>query len=171
MKAIRVHAPGGQEAMVWEEIPMPEPKAGEALVRIEAAGVNFIDVYHRTGQYKAPLPLTLGTEGAGRVEKLGPGTSEVSVGDRVGSVNFRGSYAPYSALPAARLVKIPDGVTSAQAAAVMLQGMTAQYLAFSTYPLKAGETCLIHAAAGGVGLLLCQIAKSKGARVLGTVST
>ena len=171
MKAIRVHAPGGTEAMTWEEVPMPQPRAGEVLVAIEAAGVNFIDVYMRTGQYKAPMPLILGMEGAGRVEALGPGTLGVAVGDRVASVNLRGSYAPYAAAPADRLVKIPDGVTSAQAAAAMLQGMTAHYLAFSTYPLQAGETCLIHAAAGGVGLLLCQMAKARGARVFGTVST
>ena len=157
--------------MTWEEVPLPELQAGEALVAIEAIGVNFIDVYVRTGQYKAVLPTTLGTEAAGRVEKLGPGASGVAVGDRVASVNFRGAYAPYAAVPAPRLVKIPDGVTSVQAAAAMLQGMTAHYLAFSTYPLKAGDTCLIHAAAGGVGLLLCQMAKAKGARVLGTVST
>ena len=171
MKAIRVHVPGGPEAMQWEEVPRPEPKAGEALVAIEAAGVNFIDVYVCTGQYKAALPLTVGTEAAGRVEALGPGVSDLSVGDRVASVNVPGAYAPYAAVPAARLVKIPDGVTSRQAAAVMLQGMTAHYLTFSTYALKAGDVCLVHAAAGGVGLLLCQIAKRKGARVLGTVST
>src|SRR5215471_4156761 len=154
MKAIRVHAPGGREAMTWEEVPTPEPAAGEALIAVEAVGVNFIDVYVRTGQYKAPMPLTLEMEGAGRVQALGPGTSEVAVGDRVASVNLRGSYASFAAVPAARLVKIPEGVTSAQAAAAMLQGMTAHYLAFSTYPIKAGDTCLIHAAAGGVGLLL-----------------
>lgn len=171
MKAIRVHAPGGPEAMTWEEVPTPEPQAGEALVRIEAAGVNFIDVYTRTGQYKAPMPLTLGTEGAGRVEALGPGAAGVAVGDKVASVNLRGSYASHATVAADRLVKIPEGVTATQAAAVMLQGMTAHYLAFSTYPLKAGETCLVHAAAGGVGLLLCQMAKAKGARVFGTVST
>jgi len=171
MKAIRVHAPGGREAMTWEEVPTPEPAAGEALIAVEAVGVNFIDVYVRTGQYKAPMPLTLGMEGAGRVQALGPGTSEVAVGDRVASVNLRGSYASFAAVPAARLVKIPEGVTSAQAAAAMLQGMTAHYLAFSTYPIKAGDTCLIHAAAGGVGLLLCQMAKARGARVFGTVST
>ena len=171
MKAIRVHAPGGREAMTWEEVPTPEPAAGEALIAVEAVGVNFIDVYVRTGQYKAPMPLTLEMEGAGRVQALGPGTSEVAVGDRVASVNLRGSYASFAAVPAARLVKIPEGVTSAQAAAAMLQGMTAHYLAFSTYPIKAGDTCLIHAAAGGVGLLLCQMAKARGARVFGTVST
>jgi NADPH:quinone reductase len=171
MKAIRLHATGGVEAMRLEETPRPVPQEGEALVRVEAAGVNFIDVYVRTGQYKAALPTTVGTEAAGTVEAVGAGVSGISVGDRVASVNMAGAYAEYATASAARLVPIPDGVTTRQAAAVMLQGMTAHYLATATYPLKSGDTCLVHAAAGGVGLLLCQIAKSRGARVLGTVST
>src|SRR5215471_3741990 len=171
MKAIRLHAHGGVEAMRLEEVPKPVPKEGEALVRIEAAGVNFIDVYVRTGQYKATLPTTLGTEAAGTVEAVGTGVSGISVGDRVASWNMAGAYAEYATASASRLVPIPDGVTTRQAAAVMLQGMTAHYLATSTYPLKPSDSCLVHAAAGGVGLLLCQIAKSRGARVLGTVST
>src|SRR5262249_21844622 len=171
MKAVRLHSPGGVDAMRLEEIVRPSPKDGEALVRIEAAGVNFIDVYVRTGQYKAALPTTLGTEAAGIVEALGAGVSGLSVGDRVASVNMAGAYAEYATAPAARLVPIPNGLTTRQAAAAMLQGITAHYLATSTYPLKAGDSCLIHAAAGGVGRLLCQIAKRRGARVLGTVST
>jgi NADPH2:quinone reductase len=157
--------------MLWEEIAKPVPKEGEALVRIEAAGVNFIDVYVRTGQYKAALPATIGTEGAGTVEAVGPGVSGLSSGDRVASVNFAGAYAEYATAQASRLVLIPPGVTTRQAAAAMLQGMTAHYLATATYPVKPGDSCLVHAAAGGVGLLLCQIAKKRGARVLGTVST
>jgi NADPH:quinone reductase len=173
MKAIRVHAPGGPEAMRLEDVPEPEPKAGEARVRIEAAGVNFIDVYHRTGLYKANFPVTLGQEGAGLVEAVGPGVTDVRAGDRVawaGSGVF-GSYAEKAIVPADRLVPVPEGVTGPQAAAAMLQGMTAHYLACSTYPLKAGDVALVHAAAGGVGLLLCQISRMRGARVLGTVST
>jgi NADPH2:quinone reductase len=171
MKAIRLRAPGGVEAMRLEEVPKPVPKEGDALIRIEAAGVNFIDVYVRTGQYKAALPTTIGTEGAGTVEAVGAGVSGISAGDRVASVNMAGAYAEYATAATARLVPIPNDVTTRQAAAVMLQGMTAHYLATATYPLKPGDSCLVHAAAGGVGLLLCQIAKSRGARVLGTVST
>jgi NADPH2:quinone reductase len=173
MKAIRVHAYGGVEAMCLEDVVEPEPKSGEALVRIEAAGVNFIDVYHRTGLYKANLPATLGQEGAGVVESVGPGVTDVRPGERVawaGSGVF-GGYAEKAVLPADRLVPVPDGVSARQAAAVMLQGMTAHYLACSTYPLEAGDVALVHAAAGGVGLLLCQIGRMRGARVLGTVST
>jgi NADPH2:quinone reductase len=173
MKVIRVHAAGGPEALRFEDVPEPQPKAGEALVRIEAAGVNFIDVYHRTGLYKASFPVTIGQEGAGVVEAVGPGVTDVRAGDRVtwaGSGLF-GSYAEKAAFPADRLVRIPEGVTARQAAAAMLQGMTAHYLACSTYPLKPGDVALVHAAAGGVGMLLCQIAKGRGARVLGTVST
>jgi len=171
MKAIRAMEAGGTEVLRLEDLPRPEPKEGEALVRIEAAGVNFIDVYFRTGQYKAPYPMTLGSEAAGTVEAVGPGVSMVRKGDRVGSVNFSGSYAEYAIARADRLVAIPDGVTTRQAAASLLQGMTAQYLTRSTYPLREGDTCLVHAAAGGVGLLLCQIARRIGARVIGTAGS
>ncbi|MEO8056216.1 MAG: quinone oxidoreductase [Acidobacteriota bacterium] len=172
MKAIRVHAPGGPEALRYEDVPDPSPKAGEALVRIEAVGVNFIEVYFRTGVYKpAALPFTLGSEAAGVVEAVGPGVTEVAPGDRVATVNAQGAYAERTLVAAARLVRVPEGVTARQAAAVMLQGMTAHYLATSTRPLGPGDTCLVHAAAGGVGLLLCAIAKRRGARVIGTVST
>jgi NADPH2:quinone reductase len=170
MKAIRVATPGGPEQMKLEELPTPSPGDGEALVRIEASGVNFIDIYQRTGAYKQPLPVKLGMEGAGVVEALGKGVTDVSVGDRVAWANLMGSYATHAPLPAQRLVKVPEGVDGKTAAAVMLQGMTAHYLATSTYPLKSGDTCLIHAAAGGVGLLFCQIASRRGARVLGTAS-
>ena len=169
MKAVRAQAPGGAEALTLEDVSRPEPKAGEALVRIEAAGVNFIDVYFRTGAYKAAaFPMTLGQEGAGVVDAVGPGVSQVDVGERVASVNFTGSYAEYAIAPADRLVPVPPRVTSSQAAAAMLQGMTAEYLADSTYALAPGQICLVHAAAGGVGQLLCQIAKMRGATVIGT---
>src|SRR5467141_42744 len=173
MKAIRVHAPGGVEALRLEDIPQPAAAAGQAVVKIAAAGVNFMDVYQRTGQYKTPqpLPLTLGQEAAGVVTAVGPGVTDVRVGDRVAYTGVQGAYAEYAAVPADRLVALPDGVSAQQGAAVMLQGITAHYLATSTYPLKAGDTCLVHAAAGGVGLLLVQIAKRRGARVIGTVST
>jgi len=173
MQAVRVHQVGGPEALVYEEVPDPQPGAGEALVHIEAAGLNFIDVYHRTGFYKlaTPPPFTLGQEGAGTVAAVGSGVVDVAVGDRVAFCAVQGAYAEKAVVPATRLVKLPDGVSTRQGAAVMLQGMTAHYLTCSTYPLRAGETCLIHAAAGGVGLLLCQIAKLRGARVLATVST
>ncbi|MEX2147581.1 MAG: quinone oxidoreductase [Candidatus Rokuibacteriota bacterium] len=171
MKAIRVHTAGGPEAMRLDDIPQPAPKAGEALVKIDAAGLNYIDVYFRTGQYKAELPLTLGLEAGGTVTAVGPGTTDVKVGDKVAYTGVPGAYAEYAVVPAARLVVLPAGLTTRQGAAMMLQGMTAHYLATSTYPLKKGDTCLVHAAAGGVGLLLCQIAKLRGARVIGTVST
>ncbi|PYO84255.1 MAG: NADPH:quinone reductase [Gemmatimonadetes bacterium] len=171
MKAIRVHAPGGPEALRYEDVPQPTPGAGQVVVRIEAAGVNFIDLYHRTGLYKAPLPLTLGQEAAGTVAATGPGVSDVKVGARVAYAAVQGAYAEYAVVPADRVVVLPDGVSSKQAAAVVLQGITAHYLASTTYALKPGDTCLVHAAAGGVGLLLCQIAKLRGARVIGTVST
>src|SRR6266849_3696011 len=171
MKAIRVHAPGGPEAMRYEDIPQPTPKEGEALVKIEAAGLNFIDVYYRAGHYKAPMPLTLGVEGSGTVAAIGSAVKDVKVGDKVAYTGVLGSYAEYAAVPAERLVVLPSGTSTRQGAAEMLQGMTAHYLTTSTYPLKAGDTCLIQAAAGGVGLLLCQIAKLRGARVFGTVST
>lgn len=171
MKAIRVSEAGGPEAMRLEEIPVPEPKAGEALVRIEAAGVNFIDVYHRTGAYAASHPFTLGGEGAGRVERIGPGVTGVQPGDRVGSFSFAGSYAEYALAPADKLVPLPDDVSCVQAAAVLLQGMTAHYLTRSTYPLQKGEACLVHAGAGGVGLLLCQMGRRIGARVFATAGS
>ena len=171
MKAIRVHAPGGVEALRWEDIPQPTPTAGQALVEIEAAGINFIDVYQRTGQYKVPLPFTLGQEAAGVVTAVGPGVTDPKVGSLVAYASVQGAYAEYAAVPADRLVALPDGVSAKQGAAAMLQGMTAHYLATSTYPLKAGDTCLVHAAAGGVGGLLVQMAKQRGARVFGTAST
>ena len=168
MKAIRVHAPGGPEALQYEDVPRPEPKSGEALVKIAAAGLNYIDVYFRTGAYKSAFPLTLGAEGTGTVEALGSGVTDVRVGDRVASVAMAGSYAEYATAPAEKLVPLPEGVSFAQGAAAMLQGMTAHYLARSTYPLKSGDTCLVHAAAGGAGQLLCQVAKICGAKVIGT---
>jgi len=171
MKAVRIHTPGGPEAMRYDDVPEPTPKAGEAAVKIDAAGINYIDVYVRSGQYKAEVPLTLGMEAGGTVTAVGPNVTEVKVGDKVAYTGVPGSYAQFAAVPAARLVTLPSGVSTKQGAAAMLQGMTAHYLACSTYPLKPGDTCLVHAAAGGVGLLLCQIAKMRGARVIGTVST
>ena len=171
MKAIRVHAPGGPDALRYEDVPRPTPGPGQVLVKIEAAGVNFIDVYQRTGLYKVPLPFTLGQEAAGSVTAVGPGVKEPKVGDRVAYTSILGAYAEYAVVPAERVVVLPDGVSTKQGAAAMLQGMTAHYLATSTYPLESGNACLVHAAAGGVGLLLCQVAKLRGARVLGTVST
>ena len=171
MKAIRVHEVGGPEALRYEEVPDPSPKPGEAVVRVDAAGVNFIDVYHRTGLYKVPLPYTLGQEGAGTVEAVAPDATGVRAGDRVAWASVGGAYAGKAAVPSAKLVKLPAGVSSRDGAAVMLQGMTAHYLATSTYPLKAGDHCVVHAAAGGVGLLLCQIARLRGARVIGTVGS
>jgi NADPH2:quinone reductase len=169
MKAIRIHQVGGPEAMRLEDLPDPMPGAGEALVGVEASGVNFIDVYHRTGLYKTALPLTLGQEGAGTVLATGDGVSEVRPGDRVAWFGAFGSYATRAVVPAQRLVAVPDGVSTRQAAAVMLQGMTAHYLARSTYALKPGDVCIVQAAAGGVGQLLTQIATRLGATVLGTV--
>jgi len=171
MKAIRVHAPGGPEALRYEDVAQPSPTAGQVLVEVEAAGVNYIDVYQRTGLYKVATPFTLGQEAAGVVSAVGPGVTDPKPGDRVAYTSILGAYAEYAVVPADRVVVLPDGVTTRQAAAAMLQGMTAQYLASTTYPLKAGDTCLVHAAAGGVGLLLCQIASRRGARVIGTVST
>lgn len=173
MKAIRVHAYGGPEALKLDELPIPQPGPGHALVKIEAIGVNFIDVYHRTGLYPAPLPRLMGVEGAGRVEAVGPDVTEVKVGDHVAYAHTGapGAYAEYALVPSARLVTVPSGVDTRTAAAAMLQGMTAHYLVRSAYALKKGDACLIHAAAGGVGLLLCQMARQAGARVFGTVST
>ena len=171
MKAIRVHAAGGPEVLRLDEIPSPTPKTGEALVKVDAAGLNYIDVYFRTGMYKAELPLTLGMEAGGTVTAVGGNVSEVKVGDKVAYTGVAGAYAEQAVVPSSKLVVLPAGVSTKQGAAAMLQGMTAHYLACSTYPLKNGDTCLVHAAAGGVGLLLCQIAKLRGARVIGTVST
>jgi NADPH2:quinone reductase len=171
MKAIQVKHTGGPEVLGLVELPVPEPKANEAVVKIVAAGVNFIDVYFREGRYKAVVPFVPGQEAAGDVVAVGSAVTGVRVGDRVGYTTVLGSYAEYAAVPADRLVKIPEGVSYEQAAASLLQGMTAQYLLYSTYPLKKGETALAHAAAGGVGLLLVQMAHNLGARVIGTVST
>ena len=171
MKAIQVKQPGGPEALEFGELPVPEPKASEAVVKLAASGVNFIDVYQREGRYKVPLPFVLGQEGAGVVTAIGGDVKSVKKGDRVAWTGVLGGYAEYAAVPADRLVAIPAGVTDSQAAAAMLQGMTAHYLCHDTYPLKRGETALVHAAAGGVGLLLVQMAHDIGARVLATVST
>ncbi len=171
MKAIRIHENGGPEVLRFEEIPVARPKEGEALVAVEAIGLNFIEVYVRRGWYKTALPLTPGSECAGTVREVGPGVTSVKRGDHIATVAAAGSYAEFALVPAARLVPLPDRVTPRDAAAVMLQGMTAHYLTTSVYPLKLGDTCLVHAAAGGVGLLLCQMAKKLGARVIGTVST
>jgi len=171
MRAIRLHETGGPEVLRCEELSDPTPGAGQALIRIEAIGVNFIEVYHRLGLYKVSLPATPGGEAAGVVVAVGPDVTDFVPGDRVASVNMGGAYAELALAPAQRLVKLPSGVSTAQGAAVMLQGMTAHYLACSTYPLQPGDTCLVHSAAGGVGLLLTQIAKRRGARVIGTVST
>ena len=171
MKAIQIKHPGGPEVMELVETPVPLPKPNEAVVKIAAAGVNFIDVYQREGRYKVPIPFILGQEGAGSVTAVGSGVKTVKVGDRVAWTSVLGGYAEYAAIPADRLVSVPDGVTDQQAAAAMLQGMTAHYLSHDSYPLKRGETALIHAAAGGVGLLLVQMAHNIGARVIGTVST
>ena len=171
MKAVRVHAHGGPEVLSVDDVPVPEPGPGQARVKIAAAGVNFIDIYHRKGLYRGQLPLTLGQEAAGTVDALGDGVTEVQIGDRVVYASVQGSDAEYAVVPAARLVPIPSGVSFEQAAAAMLQGLTAHYLATSTFPLKPGDTALVHAAAGGVGHLLVQIAKLRGARVIGTAST
>ncbi|MFQ5854130.1 MAG: quinone oxidoreductase [Anaerolineae bacterium] len=171
MHAIRVHQFGDPEALRYEEVPTPEPGAGEARVKIEAAGVNFIDIYHRTGQYPGEPPITPGVEGAGIVDAVGPGVSHVKEGDRVAYAMQPGSYAEYAIVQDWKLVPVPTGLDIQQAAAVMLQGMTAHYLSHDTYPLQSGDTALVHAAAGGVGLLLVQMAKQRGAWVIGTVST
>ena len=171
MKAIQIHATGGPEVLRLAELPIPQPGPGQVLIRVETAGVNFIEVYFRKGVYKASLPLTPGSEAAGTVEELGPGVKGFAYGDLVASTSVLGSYAEYALVPAAQLVKVPDGLTPEQAAAAMLQGMTAHYLAYSTFPPKAGQTALVHAGAGGVGLLLTQMASRLGARVITTVST
>lgn len=171
MKAITVHQYGGPEVLEIEDIPIPGTDAGMALVKLRAVGVNFIDVYHRTGLYKLPRPFTPGMEGAGTVESVGSNVSEVQPGDRVAFAMAPGTYAEYAVVPAWRLVKLPQGIDFYQAAAAMLQGMTAHYLTYSTFPLKPGDKVLLHAAAGGAGLLIIQMAKKKGAWVIGTVST
>jgi NADPH:quinone reductase len=171
VKKIRVDKYGGPEDMILVDVFPPEPEEGMALVRLEAIGVNFIDIYQRAGLYRVPLPFTPGNEGAGVVVETGRGVREVARGDRVAYAGVLGSYAEYAVVPAHRLVKLPDGIDARTAAALMLQGMTAHYLTHSTYPLKRGDACLVHAAAGGVGLLLVQMAKMRGARVIGTAST
>ncbi len=171
MKAIRIHSFGEAEALSYEELPTPDPGPGQVLVRLEAAGVNFIEIYQRRGWYQRPLPFTPGSEGAGVVEALGEGVTGVRVGDRVASQGFAGSYAEMAVAPADRVVPVPEALDTKDAAAAMLQGMTAHYLATSTFPLHPGHRCLIHAAAGGVGLLLCQFARRRGAIVYGTTST
>jgi NADPH2:quinone reductase len=171
MKAIQIHETGGPEVLKLAELPIPQPGPGQVLIRVEAVGVNFIEIYFRKGTYKAALPFTPGSEAAGTVEELGPGVTGFAAGDAVASVSVLGSYAEYALVPAASLVKVPAGLSMQQAAAALLQGMTAHYLSHSTYPLKAGDTALIHAGAGGVGLLLTQMASSLGARVITTVST
>jgi NADPH2:quinone reductase len=171
MKAIQIKQPGGPEAMELVELPAPEPKANEAVVKLAASGVNFIDVYQREGRYKVPLPFVLGQEGAGVVTAVGADVRSVKAGDHVAWCGLMGSYAEYAAVATDRLVPIPAGVTDRQAAGLMLQGMTAHYLSHATFSLKRGETALVHAAAGGVGLLLVQMAHNIGARVIATVST
>jgi len=171
MKAVRMHQPGGADVLRYEDAPMPEPGAGEIRVKVEASGVNFIDIYYRAGQYKAQYPYTLGQEGAGIVDVVGAGVTSVKAGDRVAFVFQPATYADYCVIKADRAVPIPDTIDSQLAAAVMLQGATAHYLAHSTYPLQPGKKALIHAAAGGTGALLVQVAKMCGAWVVGTVST
>jgi NADPH2:quinone reductase len=171
MKAIQIREIGGPEVLQLVELPIPAPGPGQVLIRVEAIGVNFIEIYFRKGQYKATLPLVPGSEAAGTVEELGPGVNRFKAGDAVASVGVLGSYAEYALVPAAQLVKVPNGISPEHAAAALLQGMTAHYLAYATYPLKAGDTALIHAGAGGVGLLLTQMAKRIGARVITTVSS
>jgi NADPH2:quinone reductase len=171
VNCIRVHKTGGPEVLRIEELPDPAPGPGELLVNIEAIGVNFIEIYQREGLYTVPRPFTPGAEAAGIIRALGSGVTGFRVGERVVSQSMRGAYASRAIVPADRAVKVPDGVSAKVAAASFLQGLTAHYLATSTYPLRQGDSCLVHAAAGGVGLLLCQIAKMRGARVIATAST
>ncbi len=171
MRAIRIHRFGDPDVLEYDEVPLPDPGPGQARVRIEAAGVNFIDVYHRTGLYPGQLPVTPGMEAAGVVDAVGPDVSEVKPGDRVAYAMQQGAYADYAVVQSWKLVPVPAGVDARIAAAVLLQGMTAHYLCYSTYPLGPGQTALVHAAAGGAGLLLVQLAKRRGARVIGTAST
>jgi NADPH2:quinone reductase len=171
MKAIQVSRTGGPEVLELIELPVPEAKGNAAIVKIAASGINFIDIYFREGRYKAVVPFVPGQEAAGEVVAIGPDVTAVKVGDRVAYCGVMGSYAEYSAVPADRLIRVPEGVSFQQAAAAMLQGMTAHYLSHSTFPLQKGQAALVHAAAGGVGLLLVQMAHHIGARVIGTVST
>jgi NADPH:quinone reductase len=171
MKAVRVHKPGGPEGLVYEDVPDPKAGAGQAVIKVEAIGLNFAEVNQRRNANPASLPMPIGGEAAGTIVEVGAGVTQFTVGDRVAFNGVPGAYAEMVAAPAARLVRLPDYVTTKQAAAALLQGMTAHYLACSTYPLGVHDTCLVHAAAGGVGLLLCQIATQRGARVIGTVST
>ncbi len=171
MKAIQVLKTGGPEALTFTDVPAPKPKANEVIVKIAAAGINYIDVYFREGRYPAAMPFISGQEASGVVSEVGAEVKTFKPGDRVAYTNIMGAYAEYAAVPADRLVHVPTGITDQQAAAAMLQGMTAHYLVYDTYPLKKGETALIHAAAGGVGLLLVQMAKEIGARVIATVGT
>lgn len=171
MRAIRIHETGGPEVLRYEDVPTPDPGPGQVRVKVAATGLNYIETYHRTGLYPLSLPFIPGGEFAGTVDALGPGVSGFALGDRVATASGAGGYAEYALAPADKLVAVPESVDLHLAAAVMLQGMTAHYLAYSTYPLKAGEICLIHAAAGGVGLLLTQIASRLGARVIGTVGS
>ena len=171
MKAIRVHQTGGPEVLRYEEVPRPTSGPGQALVRISAVGINFIEVYQRSGLYPVKVPFIPGSEAAGIVEQVAEDVDTVKPGQRVASQGFSGAYAEYALAPAERLIVLPDEIDDRTGAAVMLQGMTAHYLAHSTYPLSPGDTCLVHAAAGGVGLLLCQMARRRGARVIGTVSS
>lgn len=169
VKAMRMHKVGGPEVLAWEDVDVPAPKQGEALIRHTAVGLNYIDTYHRSGLYPVPMPAIIGSEGAGVVEAIGPGVTEVAIGDRVAYGNAPiGAYAEKRVLPAHRLLKLPAGVSDQHAASMMLKGMTAQYLIRRTYRVKAGETVLVHAAAGGVGLILCQWLKHLGATVIGT---
>lgn len=171
MKAVYIEQTGGTEVLQYGDQPKPEPDAGQVLVKIAASGVNYIDTYHRSGLYKIPLPAILGSEGAGVVESLGPGVSRVKIGDRVGWASARGSYAEYAVVPANQLIPVPPEVSLLDAAAVLLQGMTAHYLTHSTFPLKHGHTALVHASAGGTGRLIVQMAKLAGARVIGTAGS
>lgn len=171
MRAIRVNQQGGPEVLAYEELPTPSLATGENLVKIEAVGVNFIDTYQRSGLYKIPLPSTLGLEASGTIAAVGPGTSRFKVGDRVAYTNVPGAYAEFAAVPEEKLVALADDVSFAQGAAIMLQGCTAHFLSHSTYPVKPNDLCLVHAAAGGVGLLLTQMIKMRGGQVIATVST
>jgi NADPH2:quinone reductase len=171
MQAIQIQKYGGPEVLTAAELPVPKPKPNEAVVKISAAGVNYIDVYFREGRYPATLPFIAGQEAAGIVSEIGNEVNSLKLGDRVAYTGVMGGYAQYAAVPAARLVRVPEGITDRQAAAAMLQGMTAHYLVNSAYALKRGETALVHAAAGGVGLLLVQMAKNVGARVIGTAGS
>jgi NADPH2:quinone reductase len=171
MKAIQIYATGGPEVLQLAELSIPEPGPGQVLIRVEAIGVNFIEIYFRKGVYKSPLPFTPGSEACGTVEELGPGVTGFKSGEMVASTSVLGSYAEYALVPASRLVRVPENLSPENAAAAMLQGMTAHYLAFSAFPLKKDDTALVHAGAGGVGLLLTQMAARIGARVITTVST